>query len=53
MSELYIDPLPSSDVPTPVDNAAEDNIDASGKNSLNQNLGKNVLNSHIVVDANI
>ncbi|XP_045798021.1 uncharacterized protein LOC123892261 [Trifolium pratense] len=73
MSELYIDPLPSSDVSTPVDNAAEDNVDASGKNSLNQNLdvpnpaetlglkdpavsgnlGKNVPNSAIAVDANI
>ncbi|PNX64814.1 hypothetical protein L195_g062298, partial [Trifolium pratense] len=57
----------------PVDNAAEDNVDASGKNSLNQNfdvpnsaetlglkdptvsgnLGKNVPNSPVAVDANI
>ncbi|XP_045802484.1 uncharacterized protein LOC123896086 [Trifolium pratense] len=43
MSELHIDPLPSSGTATPVINLAEENVDASGKNSLNQNL--NVPNS--------
>ncbi|CAJ2642455.1 unnamed protein product [Trifolium pratense] len=38
MSELHVDPLPSSGVATPVVKAAEVNVDASGKNSLNQNL---------------
>ncbi|CAJ2637655.1 unnamed protein product [Trifolium pratense] len=37
MSELHVDPLPSSDAPTPVVDATEDNVDTSGKNSLNQN----------------
>ncbi|CAJ2639727.1 unnamed protein product [Trifolium pratense] len=38
MSELHVDPLPSSGVATPVVKAAEVNVDTSGKNSLNQNL---------------
>ncbi|PNX66313.1 hypothetical protein L195_g063002, partial [Trifolium pratense] len=38
MSELHVDPLPSSGVATPVLKAAEVNVDTSGKNSLNQNL---------------
>ncbi|XP_045792094.1 uncharacterized protein LOC123886862 [Trifolium pratense] len=38
MSELHVDPLPSSGVATPVINPAEENVDASGKNSLNQGL---------------
>ncbi|PNX61646.1 hypothetical protein L195_g060762, partial [Trifolium pratense] len=33
MSELHVDPLPSSDVPTPVVDATEDDVDTSGKNS--------------------
>ncbi|CAJ2664085.1 unnamed protein product [Trifolium pratense] len=37
MSELHVDPLPSSSVATPVVKAAEVNVDTSGKNSLNQN----------------
>ncbi|CAJ2666980.1 unnamed protein product [Trifolium pratense] len=37
MSELHVDPLPSSGVATPVVKAAEVNVDTSGKNSLNQN----------------
>ncbi|CAJ2652017.1 unnamed protein product [Trifolium pratense] len=37
MSELHVDPLPSSGVATPVVQAAEVNVDTSGKNSLNQN----------------
>ncbi|CAJ2642381.1 unnamed protein product [Trifolium pratense] len=37
MSELHVDPLPSSDAPTPVVDASEDDVDTSGKNSLNQN----------------
>ncbi|CAJ2637306.1 unnamed protein product [Trifolium pratense] len=43
MTELYNDPLPSSDVPTPVINPAEENVDTSGKTSVN--LGLNVPNS--------
>ncbi|XP_045831522.1 uncharacterized protein LOC123922906 [Trifolium pratense] len=42
MSELHVDPLPSSDVATSVPNPAERNVDTSGKNSLN--LGLNVPN---------
>ncbi|PNX65224.1 hypothetical protein L195_g062487, partial [Trifolium pratense] len=38
MSELHVDPLPSCGVATPVVKTAEVNVDASGKNSLNQNL---------------
>ncbi|XP_045802177.1 uncharacterized protein LOC123895728 [Trifolium pratense] len=38
ISELHVDPLPSSGVATPVVKAAEVNVDTSGKNSLNQNL---------------
>ncbi|CAJ2642343.1 unnamed protein product [Trifolium pratense] len=37
MSELHVDPLPSSGAATPVVKAAEVNVDTSGKNSLNQN----------------
>ncbi|CAJ2637470.1 unnamed protein product [Trifolium pratense] len=37
MSELHVDPLPSKDVPTPVVDTTEDDVDTSGKNSLNQN----------------
>ncbi|CAJ2661563.1 unnamed protein product [Trifolium pratense] len=48
MSELYIDPLPSSDVPTPVVNPAEDNVIASGKNSLN--LGLDIPNTVETLD---
>ncbi|PNX91343.1 hypothetical protein L195_g047473, partial [Trifolium pratense] len=43
MSELHIDPLPLSGTATPIINLTEENVDASGKNSLNQNL--NVPNS--------
>ncbi|XP_045820252.1 uncharacterized protein LOC123913525 [Trifolium pratense] len=42
MSELYNDPLPSTDAPTPVINPAEENADTSGKTSVN--LGLNVEN---------
>ncbi|CAJ2667952.1 unnamed protein product [Trifolium pratense] len=38
MSELHVDPLPSSGVATPVADPTVENVDASGKNSLNQNL---------------
>ncbi|CAJ2666907.1 unnamed protein product [Trifolium pratense] len=37
MSELHVDPLPSKDVPTPVIDTTEDDVDTSGKNTLNQN----------------
>ncbi|CAJ2661762.1 unnamed protein product [Trifolium pratense] len=37
MSELHVDPLPSKDVPTPVVDTTEDDVDTSGKNTLNQN----------------
>ncbi|PNX64145.1 hypothetical protein L195_g061974, partial [Trifolium pratense] len=43
MSELHVDPLPSSRVATPVINPAMEAVDASGKNSLN--LGVDVPNS--------
>ncbi|XP_045791723.1 uncharacterized protein LOC123886452 [Trifolium pratense] len=48
MSELHVDPLPSSDVGAPVVNPAEDNVIASGKNSLN--LGLDVPNSVETLD---
>ncbi|XP_045798045.1 uncharacterized protein LOC123892291 [Trifolium pratense] len=48
MSELHVDPLPSSDVAAPVVNPAEDNVIASGKNSLN--LGLDVPNSVETLD---
>ncbi|XP_045810480.1 uncharacterized protein LOC123904925 [Trifolium pratense] len=38
MSELHVDPLPSSGVATPAADPTVENVDASGKNSLNQNL---------------
>ncbi|CAJ2668306.1 unnamed protein product [Trifolium pratense] len=38
MSELHVDPLPSSGVATPVIKAAEVNVDASGKTSVNLGL---------------
>ncbi|XP_045791330.1 uncharacterized protein LOC123886038 [Trifolium pratense] len=38
MSELHVDPLPSSGAATPVADPTVENADASGKNSLNQNL---------------
>ncbi|CAJ2651772.1 unnamed protein product [Trifolium pratense] len=37
MSELHVDPLPSSDAPTPVVDATKDNVDTSGKNPPNPN----------------
>ncbi|CAJ2646436.1 unnamed protein product [Trifolium pratense] len=37
MSELHVDPLPSKDIPTPVVDTTEDDVDTSGKNTLNQN----------------
>ncbi|PNX67860.1 hypothetical protein L195_g063712, partial [Trifolium pratense] len=37
MSELHVDPLPSKDVPTPVVNTTEDDVDTSGKNPPNPN----------------
>ncbi|XP_045800607.1 uncharacterized protein LOC123894603 [Trifolium pratense] len=48
MSELHVDPLPSSGVATPVINPAEENVDASGKNPLN--LGLDVSNSVETLD---
>ncbi|XP_045810756.1 uncharacterized protein LOC123905167 [Trifolium pratense] len=48
MSELHVDPLPSSGVATPIINPAEENVDASGKNPLN--LGLDVSNSVETLD---
>ncbi|XP_045810907.1 uncharacterized protein LOC123905343 [Trifolium pratense] len=50
MSELHVDPIPSSGVATPVINPAEENVDASGKNSLN--LGLDVPNSVETLETN-
>ncbi|CAJ2636923.1 unnamed protein product [Trifolium pratense] len=68
MSELHVDPLPSSDAPTPVVDATEDNVDTSGKNppvpnsvknlgiekpTVTDNLGKSTPNSPIAVNTDV
>ncbi|CAJ2652308.1 unnamed protein product [Trifolium pratense] len=55
MSELHVDPLPSSGVATPVANPAVEDVNAPGVENpdMSGNLGKNVPNPSIVVDATV